>query len=248
MKTPDIIVITGTDTDVGKTVVTAAVAALLTTSLDRPVAVHKLVQTGVTGEGYGDAAAVSTLTWAAGEVTCTEGMRLAAPMAPVPAAALESRRLLNVSEHAGHVAHLGQTSCVVAEGSGGLLVPLDRKGGTIGDLHGAIQQIDAGLKVATIVVCRAALGTLNHTALTLEALERRGGDVLGLVIGAWPQDATDVHRSNVVQLQDMAPILGAIPQGQGSVPSEVFVAQTRRWLPGLAELLELAVVPEPLEG
>lgn len=247
MKTPDIIVITGTDTDVGKTVVTAAVAALLTTSLDRPVAVHKLVQTGVTGEGYGDSAAVSTLTWAAGEVTCTEGMRLAAPMAPVPAAVLEDRRLLNVSEHAGHVAHLAQTSCVVAEGSGGLLVPLDRKGGTIADLHGAVRYVDDALKVATLVVCRATLGTLNHTALTLEALERRDANVLGLVIGSWPQDATDIHRSNVVELQEMAPILGAIPDGQGSVPSEVFVAQTRRWLPGLATLLELREPAGPLD-
>ena len=69
---------------------------------------------------------------------------------------------------------------VIIEGAGGLLVRFDDDGGTIADVAELLQ-------APLIVVARAGLGTLNHTALTVEAIHRRGLTCLGIVIGSWPQ-------------------------------------------------------------
>ena len=69
---------------------------------------------------------------------------------------------------------------MIIEGAGGLLVQLRRRARS----PTWPQLLDAPL----IVVARAGLGTLNHTALTVEAIERRGLECLGIVIGSWPAD------------------------------------------------------------
>ncbi len=70
---------------------------------------------------------------------------------------------------------------VLVEGAGGLLVRYDEEGATIADLAHA-------LAAAVLVVVDPALGTLNHTALTLEAMAHRGLSLAGVVIGAWPAE------------------------------------------------------------
>src|SRR4051794_32055825 len=91
---PRVLVVTGTDTDVGKTVVTAAVVATAL-SAGLSVTAYKPTQTGVAPGDRGDMAEVERLT---GVPTC-EGVRLLAPMAPRPAAALEGTRLPALAEH-----------------------------------------------------------------------------------------------------------------------------------------------------
>ncbi len=202
-----VLVVTGTDTGVGKTIATAALAAALAAE-DRSVAVYKPVQAG-TEDGDGDIDVVGRL---AGPVAVSvhEGIRLPYPMAPVAAAARADVALPPLQHHVDTVRRLrAQHDDVLVEGAGGLLVELDHDGHTIADLALA-------LPASTVVVCRSGLGTLNHTALTLEALTRRGITVAGLVIGSWPHRPTEIDVSNRAHLELAAPLLAALPEGAGS--------------------------------
>lgn len=218
-----VIVVTGTDTDVGKTIATAAIAAL-ERSAGRSVVVYKPTQTGVIGDEPGDVAVVEKLTGVRGQ----DGVRLSAAMAPRPAAALEKASLPLLADHLGHIEELEASyDIVLVEGAGGLLVELTERGETVADLARA-----AGAPVAVVV--RSALGTLNHTALTLEALQRREVRSLGLVIGSWPSDPSTVEESNreVFEAGGVT-LLGAIPAGAGLLSPDEFVARATGWLPGL---------------
>jgi dethiobiotin synthetase len=211
-------VVTGTDTGVGKTVATAALTAALTAS-GRSVAVYKPVQAG-TEDGEGDVDVVRRLT---GHAHVHEGIRLPYPMAPVAAAARAGLRLPPVDAHADTVRELAaRHDDVLVEGAGGLLVALDEDGHTLADLA-----LRTG--AAAVAVCRAGLGTLNHTALTLEALAHRGIPVAGLVIGAWPAEPTDVETSNRRHLTALPhAFLGALPAGAPHSPH--FRAHAPTWL------------------
>lgn len=218
-----VLLVTGTDTDAGKTIVTAAIAATRT-ARDQRVAVYKPTQTGVPGDSPGDVAEIERLTGVRGE----DGVRLVAAMAPRPAAARESADLPTLDDHLARVRRLEQSSeIVLVEGAGGLLVELTEQGDTIADLARA-------LDAPVVVVVRSALGTLNHTALTLEALRHRRVRILGLVIGSWPAEPSPVETSNRAQFEAGAvPLLGAIPAGAGGLSRDEFAGRAPAWLPGL---------------
>ncbi|WP_081709812.1 dethiobiotin synthase [Arthrobacter sp. 35W] len=219
---PRVLLVTGTDTDVGKTIATAALAAALTAG-GRSVAVYKPVQTGVSGDAPGDAAEVRRL---AGTGGVHEGIRLTEPMAPVPAAVVDGAELPSLEQHVQRVHGLAEAhDHVLVEGAGGLLVELDGAGNTLAELAGALAP-DA----AVVLVARSALGTLNHVALTLEALERRGLPVLGLVIGSWPEAPDAVELSNREHFAALdTPLLAAIPAGAAALPPKVFRKRSAGW-------------------
>jgi dethiobiotin synthetase len=240
---PRILFVTGTDTGVGKTVTTAALASALSAgsraasvrSVRRSVAVYKPVQTGVLAEEAGDIDEVRRL---AGIDDVSEGARLRLPMAPVAAAALEDASLPGRAEHAETIEKLADGfDHVLVEGAGGLLVELE-PGYCLADL--AADVID-GTKTAgtggdsrqtagVVVVCRSGLGTLNHTLLTLEALQRRSLPVAGLVIGAWPQEPTDIELDNQRYLNDLpAPFLGMVPAAASALHPQEFRALSSGW-------------------
>lgn len=225
---PRVVIVTGTDTDVGKTVVTAAVCALLT-QYGRRVAAYKPTQTGVAPGEAGDMAEVSRLTG----VDVLEGARLRAPMAPRAAASLEGVALPSLADHVRIVAHLLEThDHVVVEGAGGLLVELTDAVETLAALADATS--DAGV----VIVARSALGTLNHTMLTLEALQHRRVSCLGIVLGAWPESPTLIERTNRDYLGALPEgLLGAVPLGAPLLAPAVFVQRAGDWLPGLAQRL-----------
>jgi dethiobiotin synthetase len=79
-----------------------------------------------------------------------------------------------------------------------------------------------------VVVVRASLGTLNHTALTVEALHRRGVPT-SLVIGSWPRLPELVHRSNLTDLAGIAELVGRVPEGSGQLTPEQFRRQAPDW-------------------
>lgn len=214
--------VTGTDTEVGKTIVTAAIAARLQARGAR-VAVYKPTQAG-TSAGAGDIDVVRQLT---GIRDVSEGIRLTQPMAPVAAAAQSGGHLPNIHQHVAVINHLASTfDRVLVEGSGGLLVQLDHEGSTLADLHQATTA--AG---EAVVVCRSGLGTLNHTALTLEALERRDVPVTGVVLGSWPTNPSEIELSNRSHLSAVGvPLLGGIPQGAGELLPSEFRDRAPTWL------------------
>jgi dethiobiotin synthetase len=84
-------------------------------------------------------------------------------------------------------------------------------------------------------VAAPGLGTLNHSALTAEALRHRGLHCLGFVIGSWPQPPAEPDLAMHCNLADLpvttrATLLGVLPGGAGSWPRERFLATAPDWL------------------
>lgn len=219
---PKIIFVTGTDTDVGKTIATAALAAALQ-GRGRTVAVYKPAQAGTDDHGHGDIDVVRGLT-GLGDVH--EGIRLADPMAPVAAAERAGVRLPPAAAHVAAIRELAATrDHTLVEGAGGLLVQLDQKGRTLADIAAA-----SGPDAAAVIVCRSGLGTLNHTELTVEAAGRRGVAIAGLIIGSWPRRPTEVDTSNREYLsKHPAALIGVIPAGAGALAAPEFTASASGW-------------------
>jgi dethiobiotin synthetase len=207
-------VVAGTDTGVGKTVVTAALAAVARAG-NRRVAVVKPVQTGVAETEPGDLDEVRRL---AGVDDLHELARLPHPLAPATAARLTGSVLPTVADAAEAVDELRGRDLVLVEGSGGLMVHLDGQGGTIADLALA-------LEATVLVVARAGLGTLNHTALTCEALRVRGVRCRGVVIGAWPREPDMTARCNLADLPTYSgeAVVGLMPEGSGALDPSAFL-------------------------
>ncbi|MEU7872758.1 dethiobiotin synthase [Dactylosporangium sp. NPDC049140] len=211
------LVITGTDTGVGKTITTAAIAAAATAAGLR-VAVVKPAQTGTADGDEWDARTVARL---AEPLTTRTLSDFPEPLAPLAAARVAGEDPLTAVMAQLAIRSIAEEhDLTLIEGAGGLLVPLGEGGWTILDLA-------AALNATAVVVARAGLGTLNHTALTLEALSRR--DVPAIVIfGAWPAEPELVHRTNLHDLE--ADLAGAIPDGAGAMTPEVFRREALHWL------------------
>ncbi|MEU3860679.1 dethiobiotin synthase [Streptomyces sp. NPDC028722] len=217
-----VLVITGTGTEVGKTVTTAAVAAAALAA-GRSVAVLKAAQTGVRPDERGDADEVARL---AGPVTTAELARYPDPLAPGTAARRAGRAPVHPHEVAERAAKLAtEHDLVLVEGAGGLLVRFDAAGGTLAD---AARLLGAPV----LVVAQAGLGTLNATELTARELRRRALDLAGVVIGSWPGSPDLATRCNVADLPEVAdaPLLGALPAGAGSLPPTEFRTAAPAWL------------------
>ncbi|GGW58070.1 MULTISPECIES: dethiobiotin synthase [Streptomyces] len=217
-----ILVITGTGTEVGKTVTTAAVAASALAA-GRSVAVLKAAQTGVRPGERGDADEVARL---AGAVTAAELARYPEPLAPATAALRAGMVPVRPREVADAAAKLAtEHDLVLVEGAGGLLVRFDEAGGTLAD---AAEM----LRAPVLVVASAGLGTLNTTDLTARELRSRGLELLGVVIGSWPDSPDLAMRCNVTDLPDIAgaPLLGALPAGSGSLAPAEFRTAAPGWL------------------
>jgi dethiobiotin synthetase len=217
-----ILVVTGTGTGVGKTVVTAAVAALAATRASR-VGVVKPAQTGVAPDEPGDLDEVRRL---AAVTDLHELARYPDPLSPAAAARRVGVPPLDLHDAAATIRDLaGTRDLVVVEGAGGLLVRFDEDGATVADLA-------RDLPADVLVVVDPALGTLNHTALTLEAMAHRGLRLAGVVIGAWPARPDLACRSNVRDLETLAarPLAGALPAGAGSMDAADFLLAAGRGL------------------
>lgn len=224
-----IVAVTGTDTEVGKTVVTAALAAV-ELSLGRSVAVVKPAQTGIGPDEDGDLAEVRRL---AGEVATYEGVRLADPLAPDTAARLAGRELPGLDVQRDLVGRVASEHDVtLVEGSGGVLVNLGEHWNLV-DLILSVR--NTGHPVDFVVVARAGLGTLNHAALTVQAIQSRGLDVAGVVVGSWPDQPGLAEEQNLVDLPLMTgvPVLGTVPEGAGSLPVRAFRRSALDWVPAL---------------
>lgn len=214
-----IVIVTGTSTGVGKTIVTAGVAAL-SHARGANVAVVKLAQTGITGDEPSDIDEVRRLT---GVPSLHELARFDDPLSPAAAARMQGVDAFDIVYGARVVRDLAEHhDLVIVEGAGGLLVRFDEDGATIADVARL-------LGAPVLVVASPGLGTLNHTALTLEALAHRGVGLAGVVLGEWPAEPDLAMRCNLRDLQMLAarPLDGAFPTGASSLDQEAFLAAAR---------------------
>ncbi len=209
------VVVTGTSTGVGKTVATAALAVTTPGAL-----VVKPVQTGA-ADGDSDAREVHRLTG----VDVEEWTTLDEPLAPDTAARRQGVEIPTVAAYAERLLGL-PADTVLVEGAGGLLVRLDAEGGTLLDLAALLAQ---SAPVEVVVVVAAGLGTLNHTELTVAAVQARGLTLRGLVIGAWPESPGLAERCNLDDLARVAPLLAVLPADAGALERAAFVAAAPGW-------------------
>jgi dethiobiotin synthetase len=225
------LIITGTDTGVGKTYVTAAIArALLARGIT--VRVSKPVATGARlVEGRWLSEDTIALVEAAGgpdvqpyeEVT---PWTFAEPAAPPVAARLQgvNLRLTELVEAVRRRKRSG--AMVLAEGVGGLLCPLTERE-TVADWV-------AALGWPLLIVARRSLGTLNHTLLTLEVAERCGLPVGGLVVNETSPVGSVAEQTNVEELRRRirVPLLAVVPyranETNASVP-EIAAVDWEKW-------------------
>jgi dethiobiotin synthetase len=217
--------VTGTDTDVGKTIATAALV-VRARSLGGSPYVIKPAQTGVLPGESGDLETVRRL---AGGVPGHVGVRLREALAPTAAARLEEAGLPTLDDQLAillHNAHWYDATHV--EGAGGLLVEV---GEGFGLLELADAAVKAGEEVEFVVVARSGLGTLNHSMLTVNAIRDRGHDVRGVVVGSMPTEPDLATQTNIHDLPRLTgvPLLGSIPEGSGALSPAAFQASARSW-------------------
>jgi dethiobiotin synthetase len=218
--------VVGTDTGVGKTVVTAGLVGWLREAGVDARAV-KPCQTGYPPDD--DAGVVQAACGTDEAATCLR--RLEPALAPAVAADREGVDLPYDRILEGCREALAGSEVGVVEGIGGLRVPL------AGDREVIDLVADLGLR--TLVVSRSGLGTLNHTGLTVDALGRRGLDVHGVVLNRY-EGATVAERTNAGEIERMTdcPVwtLPTVDTEPSAVPAAVREHLPRAALPGAADL------------
>jgi dethiobiotin synthetase len=178
--------VTGTDTEVGKSVVAASVCAALVARGER-VAAFKPVVTGLDDEPGEFGHDHELLASAANAGQAPEDVapyRFGPPLSPHLAAELAGERI----EPSRLVEIAPAHELLVCEGVGGLLVPI-----TTGYL---VRDLAIDLELPVVVAARTGLGTINHTLLTVEAARAAGLRVAGVVMTPWPDEPARIERSN----------------------------------------------------
>jgi dethiobiotin synthetase len=184
--TPGVFV-TGTGTEVGKTVVAAVLARTLAAEGKR-VAVFKPAVTGLEEEGETDHALLRRASGSSQSDEEIAPYRYEPPASPHLAAALageeiDPERLKEVARDAA-----ADADAIVCEGVGGLLVPLSPTY--------LVRDLAADLGYPLVVVASPGLGTINHTLLTLESARAAGLEVVAVVLTPWPQEPNEIEHDN----------------------------------------------------
>lgn len=191
--------VTGTDTGVGKTLISSGLLAHQR-RLGRSVLAIKPAETGWNLE-TSDAALLADATGQ--PVDSVAIHRYQSPVAPAVAARLEGRPF-SLARTVAAVRDAQRADFLLVEGAGGLLVPFDDKR-LAADL---VQALDLPL----LIVARAGLGTINHTLLTLFEARRRGIPVAGVILNRVSADASPSETTNAAEIQRLGnvPICGVV--------------------------------------
>ena len=219
--------ITGTDTNVGKTLVTAALAVCLR-QRGLSVGVMKPVETGSRDEGAAGSDAARLYAAAGSEESVEEisPYRFADPLAPAAAARRAGRTISLPHIVRSYRALAARYGVVLVEGVGGVMVPLTARA----DVRDLIGQL--GLPV--IVVGRANLGAVNHALLTIEALRQRRIPLLALLLNR----STAHALTEMESLQETSTV--SLVRARGGVPVIGPLAHQSRlkqsWEEGVAEI------------
>jgi dethiobiotin synthase len=201
------IFITGTDTNVGKTVVAAAV--MLRYRNEALLRYWKPIQTGI--EQDDDRREVKRLARAFDNEVINCGVRLPGPLSPHLAARRAGMRItvqsliepLHTADLKVRAAHLSPPALParwIVEGAGGTLVPLNERE-TMADLMQA-------LDLPVLIAARSTLGTINHTCMTIEVLRRRMLRVAGVVMVGEPNDENRL----AIERYGAAEVIGQMPR------------------------------------
>jgi dethiobiotin synthetase len=200
--------VTGTGTEVGKTVVAAVIARTLAAA-GETVAVFKPVASGLDEQAAnGEETDFALLRRAAGSAQADDEIapyRFGPPVSPHLGAEMEgvvidAARLVAAAE-----AGASGADVLVSEGVGGLLVPL------VGDYLVRDFALELGLPI--VAAASPGLGTINHTLLTIESARGAGLEVAAVVLTPWPDEPSLVERSNRETVERLAGLeVAVLPQ------------------------------------
>ena len=196
--------VTGTDTGVGKTIVSAALMHRYRRS--GPVGYWKPIQTGI--EEDDDTAVVRELGDCSEAEIFTEGIRLPRPLSPHLAARLAGETIA-IEDLETMASRLSKDRAWMIEGAGGVLVPLNDSE--------LMTDWMARLGLPVVVTARSGLGTINHTLLTLEALRARSLRVTGVVMVG----KRNVENRRAIERYGDTVVLGEMPVFGELTASEV---------------------------
>ncbi len=206
--------VTGTDTDVGKTWLSAA---LLQTALDmkKSICYHKPIQCGTDDDLIptgGDPARVKSLV--PGNYTCNYGTYLSTPCSPHLAFQKENKHF-HLENALKAIDNLPESECTIIEGAGGIRVPISPK----------FEMLDLikELRIPVVLCARPLLGTLNHSLLSIDSLLARGIQVAGIVFSNKPNTITqleiEILLENAIYIEKNTGVqyLGTLPQIQNTM-------------------------------
>ena len=215
------IFVTGTDTGVGKTVVCCAIAASL-----RPlgrVGVCKPMATGCENIGgrlvSEDALALQRFAGGGWAIEWVNPIRFEPPVAPAVAAEQAGQAIDFDTIGESLTALDREADVMIVEGIGGLLVPIDPA-----DANRTVLDLIVAIGYPVVVVTRAGLGTLNHTAMTVKLLRQAGCRVAGLVVNGFVQEVAEANRDGAT--------------------ADVSIVENRRWLRMMTGCEVLATLPQ----
>jgi dethiobiotin synthetase len=203
--------ITGTDTGVGKTLVTAALVLCLK-QRDLSVGVMKPIETGPGGEGTegSDAGRLHAAAGMTDPVEAVNPYRFPDPLAPLDAArragaTIQKRKIL-----AAFRTLAARHTLMLVEGAGGVLAPISKRE----DMRDLIE----GIGLPVVLVGRTAIGSINHVLLTMEALARRRITILGIILNrtkeSAPATVDGMQESSTLALlreRSRVPVVGPLP-------------------------------------
>ena len=205
--------VTGTGTEVGKTVVAAAIARTLAAGGER-VAVFKPAVTGLEEPGETDHALLRRASGSSQSDEQIAPYRYQPPVSPHLAAELAEEEIDPDHLLAAARAAAEGADALVCEGVGGLLVPLraGRVCTPMGDKVAPpylVRDLAVDLGLPLVIAASPGLGTINHTLLTLDAARAAGLAVAAVVLTPWPDEPTEIERSN----RETIAVLGAVKVG-----------------------------------
>ncbi|WP_010497325.1 dethiobiotin synthase [Paenibacillus elgii] len=219
------IFVTGTDTGVGKTVITAAIAAALR-SEGRNIGVWKPVQSGgLLGEGITDAERLLRGTGIPERPEQVAPFTFAAPLAPALAAKQAGVDLTMAGLLAAGEPLVERYDALLIEGAGGAAVPLTS--------DALVADFIAELGVPALIVARCGLGTINHTLLTAALLRQRGIPVAGVVMNEVDHatsrnDPSTAANAELIERYGSLRVLGRFPWVRGEATMERLVRAVKQ--------------------
>lgn len=208
------IFVTGTDTGVGKTVITGALVAALRAE-GHNVGIWKPVQTGgLLGDGTTDAELLLKYTGMDSYAEDFTSFTFEAPLTPMLAAKQAGLNITLQDIFGAGESILHRYDFVLIEGAGGVAVPITKDALTT--------DLIAELQTPVLIVARSGLGTINHTLLTMEYLERRGISILGFILNDGLScelclDPSVETNGRIIEQYSGIPCLGRFPELTGEI-------------------------------
>lgn len=205
MALPKNLFVTGTDTGIGKTVVTAAISNTMKLS-GKKVSVMKPIQTGTLTQKVLDIEFVYKVLDEEFNIDVVCPYRFDKPLSP-KLASHDSSVDINIDNIMSSYRTLTQNhDHVIVEGAGGILVPIKE--------NYFISNLIAEMDIPIVIVSRANLGTINHTLLTIEFARSMGISIIGVIINNFPLHPNEAELSNPHEISAISglPILGIIPE------------------------------------